>query len=130
MNYIVSDIAIRIKNAVLAKRKRVVLPKCNMSQKIANVLIKGHFLTKIGEELVEEKKQLVADISYYNRMPVITDIKIVSKPSLRVYTNVSDLVKEQGKQLGMIVVSTSQGVMSGKEAIEKGIGGEMLFEIW
>lgn len=127
MNYLVGDIIIRIKNAALARRSRVSVPKAKIAHAIAAVLMKEGFIRNIKEELVDGRNMLTFDIVYDNRIPLLTDVKLLSKPSLRVYKSAREV---KGRGIKVIVVSTSKGVMTGKEASEKGLGGEALFEIW
>lgn len=130
MNYQVSDFVIRIKNAALAKRREVVLPYSNLNKEIGKVLVKNGFLENIKEEETEGKKALTAVIKYYRRLPVLADVQIVSKPSLRVYSPAKDVTSIEKRGNKIVIVSTSQGVMTGKEAKKKGVGGEVLFAIW
>lgn len=127
MNYLVADVVIRLKNAVLARRKKVIFPYAKMTTAISTVLAKEKYLLNVREEEVDGHKAVVADIAYSNRLPLFTDVKIISKPSLRVYASSKNTLQ---RGLGMTVVSTNQGVMTGKEAMQKGIGGEVLFKIW
>lgn len=130
MNYQVSDIIIRIKNAALAKRKKVTLPYSKMSRAISTILVKEHYLTDVKEEEQEGRKVLVAGVRYEKRIPVLTDLRVISKPSLRVYDSSKNMRKVQRKNLGVAIVSTSQGIMTTEDARKKGIGGEVLFKIW
>lgn len=130
MDYTVSDFMIRIKNAVLANRRKVVFPYSKLSKAIGQVLVQEKYLKSIKEEIIMNKQSLVAEITVENRRYVFTDVRLVSKPSLRVYVNASQKEKLQGKGLRSTIVSTNQGVMTGKSALQKGIGGELLFEIW
>jgi small subunit ribosomal protein S8 len=130
MNYLVADFIIRIKNSALSKRKEVILPFSNINRAIGRTLVKEGFLENIKEEVSEGKKSLKAIIKYDNRIPVMTDVIIISKPSLRVYSPSKKLfdIAKRGKR--KIIVSTSQGVMTSYEAQKKGLGGEVLFAIW
>lgn len=130
MNHTISDFIIRIKNAARARRKTVELPYSGLAKNVANVLVKEGFLDSVKEEADGNKKSLVATITYEKLMPRFTDVVILSKPSLRKYARKTDRTNLQGKGLGMTIVSTSQGVMTGKEAVQKGVGGELLFKIW
>lgn len=130
MNYQVADTVIRIKNAALAKRRKTFLPYSKMNKAIARILVKEQFLSGITEEEQDGRKVLVAAIAYDKRVPMFTDVTIVSKPSLRVYTKAKSMNRRPKKGLGVIVVSTSQGIMTEQEAAKKEIGGEMLFKIW
>jgi small subunit ribosomal protein S8 len=130
MNYQVADTIIRIKNAAAAKRRKAVLPYSKMNKAIATILVKEQFLSGITEEEQEGKKVLVAAIAYNKRVPMMTDVSVVSKPSLRVYRKANRLAKRPRTGMGITVVSTSQGIMTEEQAAKKAIGGEMLFRIW
>lgn len=129
MNHTVSDFIIRLKNAAMARRHEVVFPYSKLSLAIGKVLVAQRFLKDIKEVDIEGKKALTATIAYGVRNPFFSDVKIISKPSLRVYAAVKDSALK-GRGLGVTVVSTSHGIMTGKEASEKGFGGEVLFRIW
>ncbi|OGH07569.1 MAG: 30S ribosomal protein S8 [Candidatus Levybacteria bacterium RBG_16_35_11] len=130
MNYLVSDFVIRIKNAALARRKEVILPYSKLNLGIGKVLVKNGFLENIKEEEKNKKKNLKATIKFERRQPVLTEIDIISKPSLRIYggTDAINSLARKGKRL--IIISTNVGVMTGREAKKKGLGGEILFAIW
>jgi len=130
MNYLVADFIIRIKNSAYSKRKEVILPFSNINRAIGKTLVKEGFLENIKEEVTEGKKSLKAIIKYDNRIPVMTDVIIISKPSLRVYSPSKKLfdIAKRGKR--KIIISTSQGIMTSAEAQKKGLGGEVLFAIW
>lgn len=130
MNYLVADFIIRLKNAALARRREVVLPYSKLNKAIGAVLVKQHMLDSIKEESKDGKKDLVATIIFEKRHAVFTDVNVISKPSLRVYAGSDDKVGLMGRGLGITVVSTSQGVMTGRDAFKKGVGGEVLFKIW
>ena len=130
MNHLVSDFLIRIKNSAFSKRKEVVLPFSNINREIGKVLVKEGFLESIKEVEKEGKKELKAVIRYEKRIPVLTDVLIMSKPSLRVYSSVKKIPEIEIRGRRKIVTSTSQGVMTSVEARKKGLGGEVLFAIW
>ena len=85
MNYLIADFIIRIKNSALAKRKEVVLPFSNINKEIGKVLVKEGFLESIKEQGEVGKKELMAVVRYDDRLPALTDVEVISKPSLRVY---------------------------------------------
>lgn len=128
--YLVADFLIRLKNAAAARRRETVLPYSKLNKAIGQVLVKQGILGSIKEESKEGKKMLVATINFDKRLAVFTGITVISKPSLRVYASATDKVGLVGRGLGTTVVSTNQGVMTGKEALKKGVGGEVLFKIW
>lgn len=130
MNYLVADFIIRIKNSAISKRKEVVLPFSNINKEIGKVLVQEGFLENIKEEENNGKKSLRAVIRYVGRIPVLTDVKVISKPSLRIYESVKKIleIKKRGKRT--VIISTSKGVMTADQANKKGVGGEVLFSIW
>lgn len=130
MNYLVADSIIRIKNSALAKRKEVILPFSNINKEIGKVLVKEGYLENIKETEVDGKKGLLAVIKYEKRIPVLTDVIIISKPSLRVYSTVKKIPEIEKRGRRKLIVSTSQGVMTSYDARKKGLGGEILFSIW
>jgi small subunit ribosomal protein S8 len=130
MNYLVADFIIRIKNSALSKRKEVILPFSNINKAIGKVLVKEGFLEDIKETKEGNRKELVATIKYENRIPVLTDVIVISKPSLRVYSTTKKIREIEIRGRRKVVISTSQGVMTTVEARKKGLGGEILFSIW
>jgi len=130
MNYLVADFIIRIKNSALSKRKDVVLPFSNINKEIGRVLVKEGFLESVRVETSGAKKQLNAVIKYEKRIPVLTDVDIISKPSLRIYSPAKKILDIGKRGRRKVVVSTSQGVMTAADASKKGLGGEILFAIW
>lgn len=130
MNYKIGDFIIRLKNASLAKRHDVVVSYSKLNKSIANVLLKAGFVSDIKEENNDGKKVLIVTLRYEDRMPVLSDVEIFSKPSLRVYQRAKNVKETRKKSMGIDVMSTSKGVMSANDAKKKGIGGELLFKVW
>lgn len=124
MNYPVGDFLIRIKNAVMAKNRDVVVTKTKLIKEVAKALKKEGFVGGISEE----KNQLIVRLAYKKKEPVIMNLKLISKPGLRVYKGVDDLEKIKGPST--LILSTPLGVISKKEALKKRVGGEVLVEIW
>ena len=131
MNDNVSDLLIRIKNAYLARHKSVSAPYFSQGEKIANVLLKEGYLAKIGAEKSKKGKNKILniDLAYKNKEPAITEIKIISKAGLRVYLRSKKITKVLGG-VGISLISTPEGVMTGEAAKKKNLGGEMICEIW
>ena len=130
VNHTVSDFIIRIKNAARARRKEIVTPYNRISRDIGKVLVREGFLEDVKDQIVEGKKTLTIKIKYNNRIPVITDTKVVSKPSSRTYSGSKNLIQNQRKGMYTIILSTNKGIMTGDEAQKKNLGGEVLFRIW
>jgi small subunit ribosomal protein S8 len=130
MNHNISDFIIRIKNAAMARRKEVVLPFSNVTKETGKVLVKEGFLESFKEETKKGKKSLRAVIRYERRLPVLNGVTLFSKPSLRQYEPSKHIAQIERRGKRTIIISTSQGVMTGKEALKRGIGGEILFAVW
>jgi len=130
MNHTVSDFIIRIKNAALSRRKDTLVSFSNINKNLAKVLMKEGFIEDIKEKMIGKKRFLQIKLKYKNRMPVLTDVEIVSKPSLRIYSPKKNILEAEKRGMYTLVLSTSQGIMAGHEAFKKGIGGEVLFKIW
>ncbi|MEK7092421.1 MAG: 30S ribosomal protein S8, partial [Patescibacteria group bacterium] len=93
------------------------------------LLVKEGFLTSVAEDMVDGIKMIKVEVAYQRRTPVLTAVTITSRPSLRLYVTVDDIKKRARKGYKTFVLTTSKGVMTGKEAIKEGIGGELLFEV-
>ena len=129
MNYILGDFVIQLKNAALAHRKAVVAPYANINKAVATVLKKEGFVDSVSEETIDGKRMLSVSLRYQRRKPAITDIDLISKPSLRTYIAAHEIGSKQGRSTTAIL-STNAGVLSGNDAMKKGVGGELLFKIW
>ncbi len=123
------DFVIQLKNASLARKKSVISPYSNLNKAIAKVLVKEGFLETVKDEEVDGKKMVNVTLRYQSRKPVITDVALVSKPSLRTYVGAGEIGSKQGRA-ATAILSTNVGVLTGKEAMKKGVGGELLFKIW
>ena len=126
----VSDFIIRIKNAAMARRREIILPFSTINKNIGKLLVKEGFLEDLKEEKEGNRKFLRVSLKYSRRSPIFTNVTVVSKPSLRVYDSAKSMEKLQRRGKHTVVVSTSQGIMTGSDAKKKGVGGEVLFEIW
>jgi small subunit ribosomal protein S8 len=127
--YNVADFIIRVKNASYARRKEVVMPYSKIVKAIAKLLVKEGYLADVKDTETDGRKTITVGIRYVRRKAIISDVEIVSKPSLRTHMATKELQAEQRKKTLMLVVSTSQGLMTSKQALQKGIGGELLFKI-
>jgi len=127
----ISDMLTRIRNATMVKHQIVQIPVTKMSVAIANILKDEGFI--VGFEKYEEsnRQYLLLSLKYTgkSRDSVISEIKRVSKPGLRVYANSKELPRVLDN-LGLAIMSTSRGVMTNLKAKELGIGGEVLCYIW
>lgn len=125
----VADMLTRIRNAASNNHRTVDVPASKLKKSIAQILLEEGYIT--GYDLVEDNKQGVIRIrlKYSGKRPVITGLKRISKPGLRVYVNCDKLPKVLGG-IGIAVISTSQGIMTDRKARQSGIGGEVLAYVW
>ncbi len=125
----IADMLTRIRNANQMRSKNVEVPASKMKLEIANILKEEGFI--VNYKIVKREVQDVINIElkYVNKERVITGLKRISKPGLRVYAKAEQLPKVLNG-LGIAIVSTPQGVMTNKQAKEKNLGGEVLAYIW
>ncbi len=127
----IADMLTRIRNASSAKHDSVDIPASNMKKAIAQILVDEGYV-KGFTVLDEEGKQGTIRVTLKygpNKSQVITGIKRVSKPGLRVYTNTEDMPRVM-KGLGIAILSTPHGVMTDKQALREHVGGEVLAYVW
>ena len=125
----ISDFLTRVRNASKAGKLRVDIPASNMKKSLAEILKTQKFINDYS--VVEDNKQdiLRLELKYTNGNPAISGLKKISKPGLRVYKKSDELPKVLNG-LGIAVVSTSQGLLTDKEARKQAIGGEVVCYIW
>ena len=121
----ISDMLTRIRNGQSARKLTVSMPSSNVKVAIANVLKDEGFVEDCAVDKDGAKTNLSVTLKYYMGEPVISKLKRVSRPGLRVYKNVDDLPKVIGG-MGVAIISTSKGVMSDRAARAAGHGGEVL----
>jgi small subunit ribosomal protein S8 len=122
-NYQVGDFLIKIKNAAMAKNKTVRVVSNKKILALAEALKKMGFL----DEVKKDKEDLVLSLTFKNKAPRLMNVKLISKPGLRVYKTVADI--EEQKSPSVYMISTPKGVISGQEAIKLRVGGEVIAEI-
>ena len=124
----IADMLTRIRNANSAYHEKVEMPASTMKAAVLDILKEEGFVKNY--ESVNEGKTLKVTLKYgSNKEKVITGIKRISKPGLRVYAKKEELPRVLGG-LGIAVISTSQGVMSDKKARKLGLGGEVIAYVW
>ncbi len=134
MNYNVSDpiadMLTRIRNAIMVRHPSVVVPSSHLTLAISRIMRDEGF---IGDyEVLKEKPQRAIKVNLKygeKKQPTIYGLKRVSRPGLRVYVKKGDIPKVYGG-LGIAIVSTSKGLMTGKEAWKRNLGGELLCYVW
>jgi len=125
-----SDMIARIKNASRMGHDDVSLPGSKLKESVARVLrSEGYIRDYEVTELEGNKKEITLSLGYKDEESVIDGMEKVSKPSRRVYVSRDEIPKVLGG-LGTAVLSTSDGVLSGREAREEGVGGELLLKVW
>ena len=125
MNDPIADMLTRIRNAQGARKASVDMPASKLKQAIADVLAAEGYVESTSTSEDGVKKTLTINLRYHRNEPVIDRIDRVSRPGLRVYKAADDLPKVQGG-LGVAIVSTSNGVMTDRQARAAGHGGEVL----
>ncbi|OGM75549.1 30S ribosomal protein S8 [Candidatus Woesebacteria bacterium RIFOXYB1_FULL_38_16] len=123
VNYPIGDFIIRIKNAARSGQKEVVVKKTKFINEMAKVLKKEGFLNKISEN----NGDLTVELATHKKEVVIVDMKLISKPGLRIYADTDELSKRRG--VSVLILSTPKGLMSQKEALKNGVGGEVIVEV-
>jgi len=121
----IADMMTRIRNAQTAGLKDVSMPASKMKRAIANVLKDEGYIIEYFQEEIDSKPTLKIILKYFDNKPVIESIQRVSKPGLRKYTSKKDM-PEVMDRLGIAIVTTSKGVMTGRQAVANGQGGEIL----
>ncbi len=126
----IADMLTRIRNANSAKHPTVDVPASNMKKQIAQILVDEGYVKSF--RVIDDDKQGVIRITLKyteNKSQVITGLRRVSKPGLRIYSNSKDMPKVM-KGLGIAIVSTSKGIMTDREARKNNVGGEVLAFVW
>jgi small subunit ribosomal protein S8 len=126
----IADMLTRIRNAVMARHDSVLIPASRMKLYIAKILKQEGFITdyEVLGSLPQRQIKMMLKYDDENK-PFISGLKRVSKPGLRVYVQGNEIPRVYGG-LGMAIVSTSKGVMTGQKAWRQGIGGELLCYVW
>ncbi|MDD2954766.1 MAG: 30S ribosomal protein S8 [Oscillospiraceae bacterium] len=126
----IADMLTRIRNANSAKHDTVDVPASNMKKSIAQILLDEGYIKAF--QVIEDGKQGMIHITLKygpNKSQVITGLRRVSKPGLRIYTNCEEMPKVI-KGLGIAIMSTSKGIMTDKQARKENVGGEILAFVW
>ena len=125
----IADMINRIQNAGAVQKEAVVFPHSKLKLAVANLLLKEGYIASVNKKGKKERKSIEIGIAYTERGPKIQKAVRVSKSSRRLYIGFRDVTPvRQGH--GDVVISTPKGVMTGKEARKRKVGGEILFKIW
>lgn len=125
LNYPIGDFLIRIKNASMANLHEVKVQNTKFIKEVSDALKAEGYFDKVSVS----GKELVVTLSFKNKKPVINNLRLVSKPGLRVYQTVDDL-KSRKTRASVLMLSTPLGILSSHKAVKKVTGGEVLVEIW
>ncbi len=126
----IADMLTRIRNANSAKHSCVDIPASNLKKQIAQILQEEGYIRNY--KIIDDSKQGIIRVNLKyteNKTQVITGLRRVSKPGLRIYSNCKDMPKVM-KGLGIAIISTSKGIMTDRKARELNVGGEVLAFIW
>lgn len=139
VNDTISDMLTRIRNANLAYKTTVSLSKTKVHEEICQILEQEGFIEKFHvSDILNQQNELIVDLKYQKitslgigglGKPCITNLKRISKPGLRIYTNYREIPKVLGG-MGIIILSTSKGLMTDRQARQSRIGGEIICSVW
>jgi small subunit ribosomal protein S8 len=126
----IADMLTRMKNAIMAEKRDVAIPLSNIKLDIAKIFKAEGYIANFRVEKAKVPAQLIVELKYSGRKQnVIEGLKRVSKPGRRVYAE-KDGIPKVLDGLGVAVISTSQGIVTGKECQKRNIGGEVLLYVW
>lgn len=125
----IADLLTRIRNAIAVGKNEVRLPSSKLKLTVAQELVKAGYLAGVKTEKNSPRDDLIVTINEEGKNPVITEIARVSKPGRRVYAGAADIPKVKSGR-GIVIVSTSKGVMTGAEAIKNHLGGELICRVY
>lgn len=125
----ISDFLTRIKNATRAAKEDLSAPFSAIKAEVARILQEEGYIWSYEVDANEGKPQIKIRLKYQGKVPAITDVKRVSKPGLRKYVGAGEIPKVLGG-LGISIVSTPKGVMTGAKARKANVGGELLAYVW
>ena len=126
----IADLLTRIRNALTAKHETVTIPFSRIKKNIADILAEEGYVKSVELVTKDGRNNILISLKYGHKNDrVLTDLKRISKPGLRIYCGAAELPKVLGG-LGIAIISTSKGVMTDKAARTAGVGGEVLAYVW
>ena len=126
----IADMLTRVRNASRARHTEVLVPASRTKREIARILKEEGFIADVREEREGPTDLLRLQLKYVDgKVPVVSGLKRISKPGLRVYAQKTDIPRVLGG-LGIVIVSTSRGIMTGSQAKQAQLGGEILAYVW
>ena len=125
----IADMLTRIRNAGRAGHESCEIPSSRLKKNIADILVEEGYIKSVEEKEGQVQGVLLVTLKYFDHKPVISGIRRISKPGLRVYADAKDMPQVLGG-LGIAIVSTSHGVMTDRKARKENVGGEVLAYVW
>ena len=125
----IADFLTRIRNAYLVKKTRVEMPYSQTKESLAKILESAGYLEKTEVKKSQPHKVLRLTLHYVNKLPALSGLERLSKPGRRLYIRANS-IRPVLSGSGFAIISTSQGLMTSKEARKKGIGGELVCKVW
>lgn len=126
----IADMLTRIRNSIMAEKREVTIPQSKIKYEIAKILKKEGYISSVKKSKSGSHPQITLELKYKeNKKNVIEALKRISKPGRRVYSDVNSIPKVLGG-LGIAILSTSSGIMTGKDCEKNNIGGEVLLYVW
>jgi small subunit ribosomal protein S8 len=125
----IADMLTRIRNAIMARHARVMIPASTMKIAIAQILKEEGYIKDYDVVRDTPQGTIRITLRYVDKRPVLSQLKRVSKPGLRVYTRRDSIPRVRGG-LGTAILSTPQGLMTGRKAYQMGLGGEVVCYVW
>lgn len=126
----IADMLTRVRNALAANKETVEVPSSNMKKAIAEIMLAEGYVSDVKNVPDEHNGKIVLTLKYIGRkQPVINGLKRVSRPGLRVYSDVETMPKVMDG-LGIAIISTNKGIMTDRQAKAQNVGGEVLCYVW
>ena len=125
----IADLLTRVRNAAMARHDSVSIPASKMKIAVAKILKDEGFISDFSIVKSEPQRMIKITLKYIDKQPAFIGLERVSKPGLRIYSGKKEIPRVYGG-LGIAVISTSKGLMTGQEAWKKNIGGEVLCYVW
>ena len=122
----VADLLTRVRNAATARHETVSVPASRMKAELARILRDEGYISGFEQP---NAREIVMKMKYIGKVPAVAGLRRISKPGLRVYAQKTEMPRVLGG-LGIAIISTSSGLMTGREAERKGLGGEVLAYVW
>jgi len=126
----IADFLTRLRNGLMARKREILTGSSKMQNRIAEILVQRGYIDSFVQETVGPRRQLRVKLRYdADGKPIADGFKRVSKPGLRLYSKAADIPSVRGG-MGISIVSTSKGVMTGGDAQKQNVGGEVLCTVW